>query len=66
MAKDQTSVIDLLPLLESTDLQQLQQTRQLVEDHLRAGTYQHTHFFLSLTDTHIQTQINSNVSFTNI
>ncbi|XP_062398332.1 TSC complex subunit 1a [Sardina pilchardus] len=36
MAKEQTSVIDLLPLLESTDLQQLQQTRQLVEDHLRA------------------------------
>ncbi|XP_031426705.1 TSC complex subunit 1a [Clupea harengus] len=36
MAKDQTSVFDLLPFLESTDLQQLQQTRQLVEDHLRA------------------------------
>ncbi|XP_041956465.1 TSC complex subunit 1a [Alosa sapidissima] len=36
MAKEQTSVFDLLPLLESTDLQQLQQTRQLVEDHLRA------------------------------
>ncbi|KAL2092005.1 hypothetical protein ACEWY4_011803 [Coilia grayii] len=35
MAKDQTSVIDMLPLLESTDLQQLQQTRQLVEEHLR-------------------------------
>ncbi|XP_035385777.1 TSC complex subunit 1a isoform X2 [Electrophorus electricus] len=34
MAKDQTNVIDLLPLLESTDLHELEQVRSLLQENL--------------------------------
>ncbi|XP_076854312.1 TSC complex subunit 1a isoform X2 [Brachyhypopomus gauderio] len=34
MAKDQPNVIDLLPLLESTDLQELEQVRSLLQENL--------------------------------
>lgn len=39
MAKEQSNVSDLLPLLESSDLHELDQIKSVLNDHLGTGQY---------------------------